>query len=176
MSPTVVYEGRRRKMLATCEACWNDQTKRDCSGFVKAVCSALGLPDCAAPRSMQANELYGHFHSRKDLWYFLGSGDSAVSFAGVEAHEGNLVVAVWKDPAWEGPGDEEHRGHVAVVTEYFASRKSPKPTQLLLAYWGQWSKSGSAEGRKNEKVSLSFGTSKHSSISYFSYNSLPDLD
>jgi hypothetical protein len=48
---------------------------------------------------------------------------------------------------------------------------APKPTQLLLAYWGTYSEDGSAEGMKSEKMSRSFGSGKHDAIAYFTYNS-----
>jgi hypothetical protein len=170
MNPTVYFETKRRKVLSACEACWNHDTKRDCSGFVREVLQKLGADRQAAPSSMQANHLYDYFAMRKDLGYFLGRGNAAVPFAGVCAHEGGIVAAVWKNPAWTGAKDMSHHGHIALVTEYMASRKAPKPTQLLLAYWGTWSEDQSAEGMKSERMSLSFGSGKHDAIVYYKYS------
>lgn len=68
MNPTVFYETRRRKVLAACESCWNDATKSDCSGFVKAVFDALGIPVTVSMRGLQANGLHDHFSTNKNDW------------------------------------------------------------------------------------------------------------
>ena len=77
----------------------------------------------------------------------------------MSAHEGRLVVAAWKNP------DEGKAGHVAIVTEYMSTIKAAKPEQRLLAYWGLLG----AEGKRGEKITLSFGSAKLNDVAYFIY-------
>jgi hypothetical protein len=156
VSTTVYFEGRRRRIVEACEKKW-PELKDDCSGFVKAVFKEIGasadLPD------KKASALYDYFLQTKKDWFYIGTGANAVTLAGVSAHEGNFVVAAWKNP------DTEKSGHLAVVTEFMSTADAVKPEQQLLAYWGTLN----AEGKKNEKITLSFGSDKLKDLSYFVY-------
>ena len=156
MNPTVFYEDRRRAIIDACDKSW-EANKDNCSGFVKATLKQLGVS--AHIPDVRANDLYTHFMNAKSDWFYVGSGQSATSLAGVSAHEGRLVVAAWKNP------DQGKAGHVAIVTEYMSTIKAAKPEQRLLAYWGLLD----AEGKRGEKITLSFGSAKLNDVAYFIY-------
>ena len=155
-SLTAHFGERRSKILAACEKHW-PAYKDDCSGFLKAVFKELGTT--ATLPNVAANDLYDYFKQQKSDWFYVGTGQNATSLAGACAHEGDLVVAAWKNP------DGEKHGHLAIVTEYMSTAKASKPEQRLLSYWGSYG----SEGKKGERITLSFSATKLNDTSYFVY-------
>jgi len=98
-------------VINACEAEW-DTYKSDCSGFVRAVASHLGIK-----LSGLANDLIDHFaHSAG--WLDLGHDSLAATS---RANLDYFVIGGTKGP---------RHGHVVVVV------KSGRPTGYPVAYWG----------------------------------------
>ena len=98
------------------------ENRGNCSGFVKAVATELGIP-----MQGQANDIYNDI--QKDPWRFLGRGDTGATAAVYAARQGFLVIAAWKN--------ESGHGHVAVVTDWTGLGRTGAPTSRnVLASWG----------------------------------------
>jgi hypothetical protein len=112
-------------IISVCEANW-DLHQADCSGFVKAVASALGISTFSS--SDNANAITDKLHVATD-WTALVSGDGIAAKA--QADLGLFLIACLR-------GDEQVQpspnGHVVVVVSGPLDATHGKyPT----AYWGR---------------------------------------
>ncbi|MEM5366839.1 NlpC/P60 family protein [Paraburkholderia azotifigens] len=123
-------------VIRACEHQW-DAHKSDCSGFVRAVATELGIS-----LSGNANQLVALMNSSSQ-WRDLGTDASqAMSYA----NNGYLVVA--------GLATSGH-GHVAVVVRANSS--------VPIAYWGKLH----SVGRKHASIHYSWNAHDLKHVSYF---------
>jgi hypothetical protein len=117
------YAEAHARIRKACDTAFGvSENRANCSGFVKAVASDLGIPIQG-----QANDIYDQI--QKDPWRLLGRGDTGATAAVYAARQGFLVVAAWKN--------DEGNGHVAVVTDWNALGRTGAPTSRnVLASWG----------------------------------------
>ena len=112
-------------IIDVCKANW-EAHKSDCSGFVKAVCTALGVGTFAAGDN--ADVIVDKLHAATD-WTALTVGDGATAKA--QADAGLLVIAGLKGADQARP--DPHGHVVVVVTGPLDSTHGKYPT----AYWGK---------------------------------------
>ena len=125
-----------KDIVKICENNWN-KWKHDCSGFLKAVASDLGIS-----LSGNANMIIDTMN--RAPWTQLDDDkDSAVKYASL----GYLVVAGLK---------EKNHGHVVVIVP---GPSDPYPN----GYWGQFG----GTGRKNARISLSWKPSALKDVQYY---------
>jgi hypothetical protein len=125
------------QIIAVCEAEW-DAWKADCSGFVKAVATKIGVP-----LSGRANQIIDHLESAAGWENLATDGPLATT----RASQGCLVVAGLK---------AQPHGHVVVIVQS-ASQKFP------LAYWGRLG----TVGRKNTSINWSWNRADLPKVRYF---------
>ena len=114
MSPSQIIE--------LCKAHW-DAHKSDCSGFVKAVATALGVETFTPDDN--ADSIVDKLNAASD-WAALTLGDGAAAKAKADA--GLFVIAGLKGADQVQP---ETHGHVVVIVS------GPLDRQYPTAYWGQ---------------------------------------
>ncbi|MGO9517973.1 MAG: hypothetical protein ACLPND_13085 [Candidatus Korobacteraceae bacterium] len=113
-----------QQIIAVCEANW-DAHKFDCSGFVKAVATALNVTTFTPDDN--ANDIVDKLHAAGD-WVALPTGDGAA--AKEQADAGLLVIAGLEGADQVIP--DEHGHVVVVVTGPLDAAHHQYPT----AYWG----------------------------------------
>jgi hypothetical protein len=114
-----------QRIIDVCEANW-EAHKSDCSGFVKAVCGALGVGTFAAGDN--ADVIVDKLRAATD-WAALAAGDGTTAKA--QADAGLLVIAGLKGADQAQP---DPHGHVVVVVSGpLDSTHGKYPT----AYWGR---------------------------------------
>jgi hypothetical protein len=139
----------RSLIIRACENNW-PLNSGDCSGFVKAVSSALHLHP---PLSGQANDIYDQIH-QTHYWDALGTGMAGATLAGLAGAEGKFVVAAWQNL--------QGNGHVAVVVDFSTQQ------DRALAYWGTLN----AAGQRYSRITASFSLEKLQKT-YFASRDIP---
>jgi hypothetical protein len=123
------YANAHARILAACEVAFKSEANQaNCSGFVKAVGTTLGIP-VGTTGSGQANDIYDEIG--KPPWMPLGESEEGARRAIYAARQGFFVIAAWKSEAGKN-------GHVAVVTDLAnLDRKTTQvTTRNILASWG----------------------------------------
>ena len=142
--------GDPQQIIAVCEANW-DAHKSDCSGFVKAVSSALGVttfqPDDNADSIMDK--------LRSGDWTALEVGNGLM--AKTQADAGVLVVAGLKGAEQVQP---DPHGHVVVVV---AGPLDAAHGQYPTGYWGRL---GSV-GAKATSLNFAWRAGDRDQVGYF---------
>ena len=123
-------------VVATCEAKW-DAHKNDCSGFLKAVATVLGVT-----LTGQANDIVDQI--QKSPWTLAKDGLEAKA----KAESGFFVVAGLKDTP---------NGHVVVIT--------PGPVAHGKYPTGYWGRLGGV-GRKNTTINYAWSKEDLDSVVY----------
>lgn len=146
---------RQRRVILACEKWWpvmgsnGHPNYADCSSFVKAVASELGVTLVG-----NANAICDLI--RKPPWSPLGSGDHAAQLAATAATNGMFVVGAWKNP------DPNENGHLAVIVDTNYSSRTPGFRNRAMAYWGQLG----GRGQRRGKHSDSWGADKRPNVFY----------
>jgi hypothetical protein len=139
------------QIISICEANW-EAHKSDCSGFVKAVSSALRVttfqPDDNADSIMDKLRAGSG-------WSALGVGNGSAAKA--QADAGLLVVAGLKGSEQVQP---DPHGHVVVVV---TGPLDPAHGQYPTAYWGRL---GSV-GAKNQNTNFAWREGDRELVGYF---------
>ncbi|SMC24972.1 hypothetical protein SAMN02745857_02023 [Andreprevotia lacus DSM 23236] len=126
------------RIIAACESNW-DAWKSDCSGFLKAVASDLGV-------LLQGNaNAIGNYLENAADWQNLGT-DKAT--AQMRANSGMLVV---------GSLNASGHGHVVVIVATDAAHVQP------VGYWGRF---GSV-GRKNTTINYSWNNADLAQVKFY---------
>ena len=110
------------RIIQICQASW-DAHKSDCSGFVKAVATALGVATFGP--NDNADSIVEKLSAASD-WTALTAGDGVTAKA--QADAGLFVIAGLKGADQSQP---DAHGHVVVVVS------GPLDRQYPTAYWGQ---------------------------------------
>lgn len=131
-----------QRVVAACKKVWDDH-RSDCSGFVKAVATELGVSITG-----QANDIVAAI--RSDAWEKLADGVAAKA----AAEAGKLVIAGLLGKEQEKPSVH---GHVVVVVGgRLAHDKYPR------AYWGQL---GSV-GKQDTPLNFAWTVADRDKVSY----------
>src|SRR5437867_8011533 len=130
------------KVIDACEKYW-DANSANCSGFVKAVASSLGII-----LSGQANDIVD-FIKDDNGWYNVDSGSDAMLWA----EAGYLVVGGLKGSDQVKPGSN---GHVVIVVPGPVDRTYPT------AYWGQLG----GIGRKKTTINYAWAQTDRDKVIY----------
>ena len=132
------------RIAKACEKHWNAH-QDNCSGFVRAVASEIGIS--IPPEHKQANPIIEYISLWSTAsWWEIGSPKKA----GELAEEGYFVLACLKS---------EPNGHVAVVTSGYKSSHRGDPR----GYWGTYE----GVGNKNATMNWSFGKKVMDKVTYF---------
>jgi hypothetical protein len=140
-----------QQIINVCEANW-EAHKSDCSGFVKAVSSALGVTTFQP--NDNADSIMDKLRAGND-WTALGVGDGHAAKA--QADAGLLVVAGLKGTEQVEP---DPHGHVVVVV---SGPLDAAHGQYPTAYWGRL---GSV-GEKNKSTNFAWRAGDRDRVGYF---------
>ena len=140
-----------QQIIRLCEANW-DAHKFDCSGFVKAVATALRVATFAPGDN--ANDIVGKLQENGD-WIPLTHGDGATAKARADA--GALVIAGMRGADQTIP--DQHGHVVIVVTGPLDSVHHEYP----MAYWG----SLAGHPQKNMPINFAWRASDRDRVAYF---------
>ena len=138
-------------IINICEANW-DAHKFDCSGFVKAVATALQISTFTPDDD--ANDIVNKLHAAGD-WVALTPGDGAAAKA--QADAGLLVVAGLKGSDQINP---DVHGHVVIVV---TGPLDPTHHQYPTAYWG----SLAGHPAKAETINYAWRAGDRDKVGYF---------
>jgi hypothetical protein len=140
-----------QQIINLCEANW-DAHKFDCSGFVKAVASALNVSTFAPADN--ANNIVDKLHAAGD-WTALTPGDGAAAKA--QADAGMFVIAGMKGADQVHP---DQHGHLVVVV---TGPLDPSHHEYPTAYWG--SLAGSPA--KAKPINFAWNAGDRDRVAYF---------
>jgi hypothetical protein len=140
-----------QQIIAVCEANW-EAHKSDCSGFVKAVSSALGVTTFHPDDN--ADSIVDKLRAGND-WTALGVGKGPAAKA--QADAGLLVVAGLKGAEQVQP---DPHGHVVVVV---TGPLDPTHGQYPFAYWGRLG----GVGAKNQSINFAWRAGDRDKVGYF---------
>ena len=126
-------------VAAASERNW-DSWKHDCSGFVHAVTTDLGVPLTGT-----ANQIVDDLNASGNEWTKLGNDPQK---AQDYASQGFVVVA--------GTKGEQH-GHVVIIVP------APHAERYPVGYWGQYG----GTGRKNSTINYSWTREALPTVQYF---------
>ncbi|GGA01292.1 NlpC/P60 family protein [Dyella caseinilytica] len=126
-------------IVAACEKNW-DHWKHDCSGFVNAVTTDLGIPITGT-----ANQMMDDLNVPGSGWTVLGNDPQK---AQDYANKGYLVIA--------GTKAKSH-GHVVIIVPVSHAVKYP------YGYWGQYG----GTGMKNERITKAWRPEDLPTVQYF---------
>ncbi len=149
------YKTLHKLILKACSSSFTAENKGNCSGFVKAVGSRLGIR-VGTTGAGQANDIYSEI--AQPPWYQLGKGEKAAVKAAHYAKCGFLVIAAWKS--------EAGNGHVAVVTDIrdLAKTTINLTDRNVAASWGVLDHEELAQN--NGRIRESFGQGKRDEVRY----------
>jgi hypothetical protein len=140
-----------KRIIDVCQVNW-EAHKSDCSGFVKAVCAALGIGTFAADDN--ADMIVGKLHAATD-WVALAAGDGATAKARADA--GLLVIAGLKGADQVQP---DPHGHVVVVV---TGPLDPSHGKYPTGYWGQLG----GVGARAQTINFAWRAGDRDRVGYF---------
>jgi hypothetical protein len=140
-----------QQIITACQASW-DANKSNCSGFVKAVCSALQVT--AFDADDNADSIVDKLRAGGG-WTALGVGNGPAAKA--QADAGVLVIAGLKGSEQVQP---DANGHVVVVvTGPLDAAHGKYPT----AYWGRLG----GVGAENQGINFAWRAGDRDNVDYF---------
>jgi hypothetical protein len=142
-----------QRVIDSCEASWNDDTKADCNKYAKQVLLQFGLSDFGPGDDANAiaAKLANDTWCAANKWTRLADGAAAKA----QADAGKLVVGAISGPNYVPP---VNHGHVvvAVSSEKLHAGKYP------FAYWGKLN----SVGEKNTQVTRAFNAASVDKVVY----------